>query len=325
MKSLDLLFAILAFALGVAMSRTTLCTVANVQQWVIARQVDGLLRLLAVACAAGLVLLALQQLSPSMIRLPMDAPVSGRVVLGGMLLGLGAIVNGACFLGTVLYIGRGNANYLATLLGLVLALRWLGTSVSPAVSAPMTRLGGAISPMPRELLVVAGLAVFAGGLIATAWIVRTRAGRSPALRTSVRAAAVAGAIAGGIYAGHPDWNYASALNHLARADGRDWREAGELAGLLVLAGATAGSFAMRRWQLESLRLLTLVRCLAGGALLALGAWLIPGGHDLLLMWSIPGLALHGLVAFTAMALTVALVLHFGRGRASRGATAAVDR
>lgn len=319
MTSLDLLFAALALGLGVAMARTTLCTVANLQQWVHARRVDGLLRLLAVACAAGLVLLALQRLAPSMVRLPMAMPVTVSVVFGGMLLGLGALVNGACFLGTVLYVGRGNANFLATLAGLVLGLRWsapMSLGAAGTTMTTMTTVSSAAVTMPGAAAVAAALVLFVGGLLAAALAVRRLPGDSSTLRSSLLAAVASGTIAGGIYAGHPDWNYASALNHLARPDGRSLFDAGELAGLLVLAGATLGSLGIRRWQLEPLRGQTIARCLAGGALMALGARLIPGGHDLLLMWSIPGLALHGLVAFLAMALTVASLLSLGRDRAS---------
>ncbi len=116
MHSIDGVFASLAFVLGVLMARTTLCGVANIQPWVDTRKVDGLLRLLVVACASGLVLLALVQLAPGMVRLPMDTPVMLSVMAGGVLLGVGALVNGGCFLGTVLYIGRGNANLLASAL-----------------------------------------------------------------------------------------------------------------------------------------------------------------------------------------------------------------
>jgi hypothetical protein len=42
-----------------------------------------------------------------------------------------------------------------------------------------------------------------------------------------------------------------------------------------------------------------------------GATLIPGGHDLLLLWSIPGLTLHGLVAYVIVAATVAALLASG--------------
>jgi hypothetical protein len=67
-----------------------------------------------------------------------------------------------------------------------------------------------------------------------------------------------------------------------------------LAGLLVLAGATAGSLGIRRWQFVTPQVRSLGRCFAGDLLMGQGARLIPGGHDLLLLWTIPGLAWHGL-------------------------------
>ena len=52
-----------------------------------------------------------------------------------------------------------------------------------------------------------------------------------------------------------------------------------------------------------------MRCLAGGMLMGLAAKLIPGGSDMLLLWSIPGLALYGAVAYLIMLATLAALFN----------------
>jgi hypothetical protein len=44
-------------------------------------------------------------------------------------------------------------------------------------------------------------------------------------------------------------------------------------------------------------------------LMGAGAGYIPGGNDMLLLWSIPGLALYGAVAYLIMMATLAALLY----------------
>ncbi len=319
MHAADAGFAALAFLLGGLMSRTTLCSVANIQQWVVARQGDGLLRLLVVTCSAGIVLLALQEVAPASVRLPAHVPITASVIVGGVLLGMGAIVNGACVLGTVLYLGRGNANFLATLLGLALSLQWIGGMPSGLASDCGAAHADLAASLPAPWTRAVAFLAFAIGLLATALWLRGASRRGQGAQASIVAAAAAGCVAGLIYAGHPDWNYATVLDAAARLDSDALSRPGQVAGLLLLLGATVGSLQAGRWRRSQVSGLHVLRCLAGGALMGAGALMIPGGHDLLLLWAVPGLALHGLAAFLAMAVTVALLLFAARGqRRSRG-------
>ena len=52
--------------------------------------------------------------------------------------------------------------------------------------------------------------------------------------------------------------------------------------------------------------------LAGGFLMGIGASAVPGGNDVLLMWTIPGLTLYGLVAYLTMIGAIAIAMLIGK-------------
>src|SRR5882672_5858035 len=116
--AIDALLLLLTFALGVALARVSLCAVAALQQLIMARHYDGLLRLLLATSGAGITLLLLAGLAPGRVLLPGEVATNAGAITGGLLLGLGALINGGCYLGSVLYLGSGNLNFLLTLVGI---------------------------------------------------------------------------------------------------------------------------------------------------------------------------------------------------------------
>lgn len=306
---LDPILIALALLLGVLMSRTTLCTVACVQQWVVARRVEGLLRIVAVVGAAMIALLASALLRPDAVALPMAQPIGLALCAGAVLLGAGSVVNGGCYLGSVLYLSRGNLNFLGTIAGLA-----LGLALAPHSLAMQMATGHrmAMTSFVTAALLIAAIALLAAAVAHARSTRRVAAAeRAPPLAL----AAGAGLVAGLIYAGHPDWNYSSVLTALVRAGSEPIAWAGQYAALALFAGATAGALAAHRFRFEAPTPRRLARCLAGGALMGVGASLIPGGHDLLLLWTIPGLALHGVIAYGIVVATIALLLAVGARRA----------
>ncbi len=59
----------------------------------------------------------------------------------------------------------------------------------------------------------------------------------------------------------------------------------------------------------------------GGALMGLGARLLPGGNDALILVGLPFLLLHAWVGFVAMVMTIAASLAVARLMRSGGSTA----
>ena len=300
---------IVAFAIGASMARASLCSVACLQQLLVERRTDGILRLGIAISAAGLMLLTLAATARGSVRLPLDPPVTRSAIAGGVLLGVGSIVNGGCYLGALTYVSRGNLTFLLTFVGLLAVLRH-ATGPMRVAAFDVTRL-----PMSREEF--AGLVAFALLLLIAAVATRRVSNWSPAPRsrevvTAAIAAALTGLLAGLFYASNPNWNYTSILGALAIADRRGIEWSAQIAALALLVGAILSSVYSGCFQLQRYSGIRAARCLAGGAIMGLGALKVPGGHDLLLLWSVPGLARSGAVAYSIALITVSILLLVGR-------------
>lgn len=306
----DIPFSLLALALGFGLARISLCAVAAARSLVLQRRAVPTAGLAVAASAAGMVLLSLSLAWPERTALPADMTVTLRLLVGAVLLGAGALVNGGCYLGSISYLGTGNLNFLFTLAGIALFARWNGAAI-PAPASPT-------SGMPRSWTLGLGFATFAAVLLLAWRSARSgAAGRGFPLRGPWpwrRAAACCGVVAAILFAFDPGWSYGRALEALANAGSRPPRWHDELPALSLFTGVGASALLAGRFRLVRPQWVRSARCLAGGALMACGASRIPGGNDALLLWSIPGLTLHGLVAYALMLLT--LIAAFAAGRAA---------
>jgi toxin CptA len=289
----DTLLIVLTFALGALLAHVSLCALAGMQQLVQRRQAQGLLRLAVTASAAGVVLLVLNRVHPMQVLLPGAEPWHRDLLLGGALLGIGALINGGCYLGSVQYLGTGNLNFLFTLLGIGAGLR---------LARPDVLLVATHGAMAMGLTWWLGLLGFSALLL----LVLLRAARLlwwPLL---------VGGLAGLIYARHPAWSYGRVIDALAHGAWQRGSWLANLAALSLFAGAVSASVLAGRWRVQAPTLGRGARCLLGGALMGWGAALIPGGNDMLLLWSVPGLAAYGFIAYGCMLLTLAALLALGR-------------
>ncbi len=303
--AIDLLLLLLTFALGLALARVSLCAVAALQQLIDAREIDGLLRLLLAASGAGVTLLLLAGLVPGQVLLPGEMAALAGAIAGGLLLGLGALVNGGCYLGSVLYLGSGNLNFLLTLAGLA-GGELLGTAAT-----------GLALPAAANLRISMGPAWIAGatgfGLVIAFILSRGRGGAgSGAGRRERWLAVAAGLLAGLVYARHPGWSYGTVLDSLAQGHFARAYWTMNLAALLLFAGAWSGAWLAGRFRLQWPTPARSLRCLAGGAIMGFGAARVPGGNDLLLLWAIPGLTIYGALAYGSMLFLIAAGLLLGR-------------
>jgi len=287
---IDTLLLLLTFALGAVLARVSLCAVAGVQRAMSARDYAGLQRLALAASGAGIVLLVLAGIAPDSVLLPSALPFHAGVVAGGVLLGLGALVNGGCYLGSVLYLGSGNVNFLLTLAGIAAGAR----AAEAFALLPATGAAGARIAMGYAW--IGGTLVFALLTLLLLWRAR------PAARW---VALLAGLLAGLVYARHPGWSYGTVLDALAhgRLSRMDW--GANLSALLLFAGALAGAWLSGTFRLQRAEWRRALRCAAGGLIMGCGAALVPGGNDSLLLWAIPGLTFYGTLAYFLMLATIA--------------------
>lgn len=289
---------IAAFTLGAALARANSCTVASARRLVIDRRADRLIGLAVATSWAGLTLGLFAFALPHVVVLPAQMPLSGEVVLGGILLGIGAALNQGCFLGSIARIGRGDLPYLFTLCGIALAMAFAplllasaGRPVPPARS--VFRDADALL---LASLVFAPIALF--GLVR--WWRRPR-------QTSL--ALIAVGIAGGtVYACNPDWSYSSGLYRIVTSGGGAHFMQAEIGTLAIVTGVIMSSVLARKFELRIGTLRAIAARLGGGMLMGTGAMLVPGGNDTLMLWAIPGLTIYGPLAYGIMITTVTAIV-----------------
>lgn len=290
--------ALLSAALmGLAIQRGATCMVAAVDEALSHRRAH---RAAALAEAAvwvgGLAFLAA---AVGWLRMtPTVYPVTPGTVAGGVLLGLGAWVNRACVFGAVARIGAGQWAYLATPVGFFLGcLVPLSAPLPPAASAEFgTGHGAAAIALFFVILAVWRLvaAVRAPHLGRFLWHPH-RATLLIAV-TFVITLLSAGA-----------WAYTDALAALARSMDAmlplRLAMAGALLGGAIAGGAIAGKLRRERPQASAL-----LRCGAGGAVMGMGAMLVPGSNDGLILLGLPALLPHAWVAVAVMTLSIAAAI-----------------
>ena len=295
--------ALCAALMGFAIQRGGTCLVAAVDELVSKRQAK---RLIALAEASALVAcgMVVAELAGVLPMAPRAFAVTGWTVAGGMIMGLGAYVAGACVFGAVARIGNGEPAYFLVPIGFFvgcLASLQLGMASLPhAVGA--------------HSLVLAQAALFAGPLLViAAWRLwhTIGAARNRQFTEYVWSPHVATAVIGVTFvilllvAGA--WNYTDYLAEAARR----MTSRGFDRGLLLLAlfgGALAGGWTAGRIKPVKPSWVSVARCLAGGILLGLGGSLVPGANDGLIMLGLPLLYPHAWIAFASMFVTIVAAL-----------------
>jgi hypothetical protein len=260
------------------------------------------------------ILLGLAWIRPDAVRLPIEHGVSWLLIGGGLLMGAGSALNGGCFVGSIVRIGSGDLNFLATLIGIGVGLRLMDAFASQFVP-------GDADVIRREAAgslgyAVAWLTFLAVGIGAAAVAWRrngvqglTLHGRWPRSLTL----SATGILAGLMFARNPDWTYATTIEALAYADRAPIGWPPLIAPIALFLGAMSSSHASGRFRLQLLRPAGALRCLSGGVLMGIGAGFIPGGNDTLLLWAIPGLTIYGTVAYAVMASSIAVAMVAARG------------
>jgi toxin CptA len=321
-----------AGVMGFAVQRGATCAVAAVSEIIASHRCK---RLTAMAEASlwvcgGLLIAQWLHWLPAM---PSGYPVDALTVLGGVLLGLGAFVNGACVVGTIARLGSGQWAYLATLPGFYAGCLGL-LALWPQSLHPV--LAGA-SPVWRASPLLATLfLLFVAWRLSGLWrAVRHSCATAQAQQWHRRLGAPiwephhATTVIGLTFlillllAGA--WSYTDVLADLAHGMAAMLPERALLS-VGLLAGAMIGGMSSERFKGGSASLVQLVRCFAGGAIMGWGSLLIPGGNDGLLLVGMPLLWPYAWIAFGTMCVTIALAQLLQRrlGRADAARTATED-
>lgn len=300
-QPLALALAVLAAAgMGFAIQRGGTCMVSAVDHLVRQRSPSKLIALAECSLWTSLIGLIAGSTGFVIAASPFY-PVGLETLVGGLLLGTGAWLNGACVFGSIARIGGRDWHYLLTppgyFLGSLLHHEVLG---GYAASVPV---GSVVKLEP--LLILLALT----SLIASLRALRRAEGKVAGLWDYRHATIAIGFAFVALVLVAGPWTYTEALGKLSHGLGApSWRE-----GLLfsaLLGGAIIGGrglagpdrFAARRGLL----------CLGGGALMGFGGSMVPGGNDNLILVGLPGLQPHAWLAIGAMVVAIAAGLNLGR-------------
>ena len=308
------LILLLVFIAGYAVQRGSTCAVAAVDELVTRRRPARFLSFLFCAAVALAVLAAGSLAGDNRFAHYRGSDMVVAPIAGGALFGLGAWLNGRCAFGTIARLGAGEAARLATLVGLfvgfALAARLGIESPPPDLESPLTALPTAG---------ILAIAVLAGAVIAAA-MRSTPVGRG---WSPLRAMGLIGLVNGSLLVIAAGWPYTNLLMDLATSSGMEivWRSA--MASIFV-AGSLAGAVLSGVFRLESGSPALWTRALMGGTLMGIGATLVPGGNDTMLLVGMPLLLSNLVLAYAAM--IAVLLLAFGMKRiAARPASILQDQ
>lgn len=228
-------------------------------------------------------------------------PASMISVLGGVIFGLGAALNGGCTFSTMARAADGNLNMLVTIAGWPLGML-AGLALMPEGPAPR--------PAPLHLGPVVALPLLAFALW-EGWVLVRRYRRAKSWRrflgapvyTLSAAAAILGLANAVLLEATGPWSFTGTIlcslqaTTLARCDqlALPW---------LIFAAAMAG-MGLSAWQrgtfaLRPPRLRPALRGAVGGVLMGLGSVLVPGGNDGLILFGLPSLSPHAAPAYLGL-------------------------
>ena len=310
------IFAVLlAAVIGFAVHRASLCNVKAVAELLTSKRAHMLgsffKTMLWVIAVTFVIQFFFHPVSAGPLQFWGFSPLA---LIGGFVFGVGAAVNGGCALGTLGRLGSGELRMLFTLLGLVAGLaggayaqvrRWL--------PAPEGVEVGLSTPPILAIIVTAILFLWALWELWRLWRKRDPALTwreqvlSPGYRLST-AALLLGVANGVLFVLFGSWAYTrtarTAVNHVVM--GRPgpallyW-----LLFAALLGGVLLSSLTNKRFALDLRFRLDWMLNLLGGFLMGVGATLVPGGNDVLVLHTIPGGSPHALPAYGALLIGTA--------------------
>ena len=308
----------MAFAMGFAVRRGSVCMVEASRLLVIEGRPASLG---AFVCAAAAALLMIVPLAWGLARpsiLYPDYGMSLTLVAGGAIFGIGAFVNGGCAFGTLTRLSGGQMAYAATIaasiagamsaLELELPLRLAAQAAQRAAGPP-----GFSEPGIAGGIAVALSLVLVGTTFTAAHLRNLRmavTGDTTRLQP-VAAMVVIGCLSGLLFAVAGSWTHLSLLraetdalvgSPMAAIDERTL-----LGGSALLAGAVFAAWRSGRFKLVLPNARQLLGCTTGGAMMGFGAALVPGGNGALITYGVASGSASATLALFAMVAMLCLL------------------
>jgi uncharacterized membrane protein YedE/YeeE len=307
---------VLVFVMGVAIQRGNACMVVAFDDLIYRRSAVRLLTIVStwLMVPGGLALLYLMSGFTPEVKL---FPVTVWSAVGGMLLGIGAVVGGACTGGVVARIGSGEYVFLLTIVGFAAGCL-LAQSFGPAATIHAAAVPTRVPPQYPVAALVGLVIVLALNI---RWLLKAQheGGRHGGWRDFLRNAwdprtatiiiATVTLALLQIY-GRP-WGYPELAGDASR------RAVDGIAGGLVLfatllAGAVVGGRTCTRAKLGGPLKGRAIRCFTGGVIMGIGFSLGPGSFSGLTFFGQPLLLPYAWVVMAAAYFTILLGLSYLR-------------
>jgi hypothetical protein len=287
------LLGLLGFVLGFALNQGSICTVIATRELVSEKMPARFIALVECAVWAALVY-AILETSPTMKR---GWSPLGYLVPAAMLFGIGTYVNGACVFGSVGHFGNGDVDFGFAFLG-IFAVSYVASLFSLLPDQPPISASLPVGLLPLAIALIAILALRLGLSLRS----QSRFWR---LTLSMAAIGITFTIL---------TIFARGFSITASVG---WIVSIPVAGLAIVVCMFGGSLVSarlmkHRFILKWPTIETTVRRTVGGILMGVGALLIPGGNDTLLMIGFPMGAWQAALAYALFVTTVAaLIAKFG--------------
>ena len=237
--------------------------------------------------------------------------------IGGVAFGMGAAMNKGCAFSTLNRLGGGDLGMLVTLIAFFLGSAAMIAYPIEAISGPVEQLPGLL--MHRQDVVALLTLILVGWVIRRTWYLwkerpHEQGPRQMLLSERYRlstGAALIGLSAGILFALQGAWLYTSTVRSLATM-AFDPTAGPSLDHLLLFAAVLFG-IVVSVWQRRAFRLqapgpVAAMRHFGGGMMMGVGATMIPGGNDVLVLQTIPLLLPHAILAYLGVLLGIFLIL-----------------
>src|SRR5215472_1109662 len=294
------------FCFGFAAQRGTLCVVSGITEVIEHRSPRLFVSFFRISLWVLLPTLPVCWLNTAAHRLMIYSP-SPLTIVGGLLFGLGAAVNGGCSFGTLIRFAAGDLSFIASFVGMAAGV-WSQRRMS-MLAAPMPNGPSVLAyPSPFGILVLSLVTFFSIRELVLLHHWKRAGSWSPE-----KAAVAVGLCGGLLYVLNGPWFYTIAFDHLVHVSGAGQLHGFELTVITfaILAGAAISA---RRNQMFHLRFQwkPLPLHIMGGAAMGFGAALIPGGNAVVVLNAFPALSPHAAPAYFSIILGAGMALFTSR-------------
>jgi uncharacterized membrane protein YedE/YeeE len=309
----------LAFILGFVANRTTLCAVKAVDEILFQRHAKVLAsfgKIILWACGTSIILEWVFGIVPTQT---VKYSLNLQSLLGGLILGAGAVLNGGCALYTLIRLGRGDLGMLISITGISVSIFLLSSiqSIIPTISITSTISSFTLHAPYKLTLSIMVMVWMVIELFRLSRHFKLSQWRTRLLAECYQlstASAILGICNGVLFAVVGTWSYTYTLITSVATLSPEFSHTNDVSSLLwgltltLLAGIAGSSFIKGRFTILFKPEINWLRYFSGGMLMGLGALLIPGGNDVLLLSAIPSGSPHALPVYLCMLLGISISL-----------------